>query len=140
MSPYEIELSKDVSSAINAMVDLSREHKVITLFCVVQEMASGNVIFRTSAGDAYVVMDMIEDPIFALTAYELVKAKATGDQSTTVLITRAGYEWVDYHRKWRIGRISYRLFDTGKTSALVLISLTAFILSVLQVLQAIGIL
>ena len=33
MSPYEIELSKDVSSAINAMVDLSREHKVITYNC-----------------------------------------------------------------------------------------------------------
>jgi hypothetical protein len=143
MAVYQIALSPKARELLAVMVKLARERQVLTLICARFSpvgSADGAVMYRIHAGSVVVgVDDVYEDALWALRVLGLIDFEQKGE-TAKVFLTTSAYGWVDYQRRGRLMRWLVRVFSSGKDTILIVVTGLTAMLTVLQILQLVGLL
>lgn len=134
---YTFPIPEDVTEMLLGMVHLCQKNNVLTLRVTrhTTQEEIGPFDYTIEAGKSTLFFKgILGEPLQALQALELLKLLPNQE----LFLTATAYEWADYQRKGRLGRYLARNTDILRDIWLVIVSILTVGLTLLQILQIMG--
>lgn len=134
---YTFPIPEDITEMLLGMVQLCQKNNVLTLRVTRQTTLEeiGPFDYTIEAGKSALYFERIlGEPLQALQALELLKLLPNQE----LFLTATAYEWADYQRKGGLGKYLARNTDILRDIWLVIVSILTVGLTLLQILQAMG--
>lgn len=139
---YTLKLPAHIAEVLLWVAANTEQQEVVTVSYLSMATFTTGIAYELMAGDArQSFTNLKEDVIAALVLLGMIQMGLnSADESGVFFLTQKGQDWAEHHRSGWFGRWWERSVQWGKQAAPLIVSAAAVILTILQILQALGVL